>query len=175
MNTENATAVALTTAMTAYKPRLIEAFKDCVRRMFDVMQGEFGHTMANIANSRRYASWSETVRPCCTAVRTGDLRGTVIYAIGEDQLARRAEVYADATMAAWFGKITGKLGELEHAEVTHLTNARFNICGTKNGRQIRIDQDMILNVSPKGKLFNQFPARIYCDGKFISEANFKKL
>jgi hypothetical protein len=33
---------------------------------------------------------------------------------------------------------------------------------------------MIMNVSSRGTLFNQFPARIYVDGKFTSEAKFKK-
>jgi hypothetical protein len=34
---------------------------------------------------------------------------------------------------------------------------------------------MIINVSPKGKLFNQFPARIYVNGKFTSAAAYAKL
>lgn len=39
---------------------------------------------------------------------------------------------------------------------------------------VRIEQSVILNVSSKGKVSNQFPARIYVAGKFVSEAKFKK-
>lgn len=36
-------------------------------------------------------------------------------------------------------------------------------------------QDRIFNVISKGTLYNQWPARIYIDGKRISEAAYKRL
>jgi hypothetical protein len=59
--------------------------------------------------------------------------------------------------------------------VRALDGARFRIVGIKNDRSICIEQDRIVNVSPKGTLFNQFPARIYVNGKFTSAAAYAKL
>ena len=85
------------------------------------------------------------------------------------------DVTDDASMDSAFAEIAAKLGELDGAEVRHLDGYRFAVVGTKDGRTVRIEQDMIVNISVKGTLFNQFPSRIYVDGKFTSAANYAKL
>ena len=83
----------------------------------------------------------------------------------------QAELFADELIA----KVNAKAGELTDSKVLRVSGANFRITGMKGDKKVMIEQNQIINVSVKGKLFNQFPARIYVDGKFISAAAFKKI
>jgi hypothetical protein len=72
-------------------------------------------------------------------------------------------------------KVNVKAGELTDSKVLRVSGANFRITGMKGDKKVMIEQNQIINVSVKGKLFNQFPARIYVDGKFYSAAAFKKI
>jgi hypothetical protein len=158
----------LTTALEAYKPNLEERFISFTTGRFNRLVEQFGPTLRGVYNSNEYRNWQAIAG--CTA-RTGD-RTSSEYVLDEARLAAAAKQFADETVVAWAAKIEGKLGELADATVQRLDGARFNIVGTKNGRNVCIEQEMIVNVSSKGTLFNQFPARIYVDGKFTSAAKF---
>lgn len=168
----------LTAALNAYKPQIAERSKQMIRSMFERMTQQFGTNMANVANSRSYSTWNETVRPATRLVTVTPQRGPTpavyYYEINEEALERIGQRYAEATVASWHAKISEKVGELEQADVRHLDGYRFGIGGMRAGHKVWIEQDMIVNVSPKGKLFNQYPARLYLDGKFISAAAYKR-
>lgn len=97
------------------------------------------------------------------------------YHIDQTAAADKGREYADATIDAWHDKIMYKVKDLQNSTIHHIDGNRFMISGERDGKQIRIEQDMIINRSANGLLFNQFPARIYVDGKFHSEAAYKKL
>jgi hypothetical protein len=167
-------------SLEAYAPQLVERYAAMIRRQFDMLVEQFGPTMNNgrsVYNSQYCSLWRETVRGCCKANKVpGDLRGDkTTYSLDAAALNVRGEAYALATLEAWEAKINAKMGELTAAECHRLDGVRFLITGKRGDLAVRIEQDMIVNVSTKGKLFNQFPARIYVDGKFISEAKYKKL
>jgi hypothetical protein len=168
---------AIKTALTGQKPALVAAFTARINHAFSQMQEKFGPTMGGIYNSNQYKFWSETVRPCCDVNKVaGDVSGfKSFYTLNESAIAKRAEVYATATVEAWEAKIIGKMQELQNAECRYLSGVSFRITGTRGDKKVSIEQDMILNVSSKGTLFNQFPARIYVEGKFTSEAKYKAM
>lgn len=85
------------------------------------------------------------------------------------------ERYAEATVEAWHDKIIGKVKDLQNTTVHRLNGYIFIITGERDGKKITIEQNMIINRSTNGLLFNQFPSRIYVDGKFHSEAAYKKV
>lgn len=173
------TAPALAAALQAHKPALVESYCRIVRGQFARAVQDLGATLPAIGNDWTWAKvWRETLRPVAHQPGATSMpahNATLAWVLDESRLLERARAYADAVVESWEGKIQGKLGELEGAEVHAMTGLAFTITGTRAGRRVRIEQTCIINVSPLGKLFNQFPARIYLDGKFTSEAAFRKL
>jgi hypothetical protein len=165
----------LNTALEAYKPELAARFDAFIRWQFDTMVKDCGPSLKNIDRDGRWVRvWYNTMSPLVT--RTDDrFRPLEAAFIREDRLANEAAEYAENVVESWKVKINAKLGELESAQVENMGGMQFNITGTKHGRQVRIEQTVIVKTSSLGKVFNQFPARIYVDGKFTSEAAFKRL
>lgn len=168
---------AIEAALIAFRPAIAARYESLINRSFENLVNLYGASMSGIANTKAYSFWSKTIRPVCRSTGgevVGGRQSPFIYQINAERLAKKAAEYAEAVTIDWLGKITLKLGELENAEVKHMTGVSFLISGTRDGARIQIEQQMILNQSPKGTLFNQFPARIYIDGKASSEAAYKK-
>lgn len=165
-------------ALQAKKPDVADMAVRMIESQFAFLLRQFGETMDGVANSRSYSLWNETVRGLCERIQIGEKKpyGNVThYALSPERLARYADKYADGVIASWEAKIAEKVGELEGATVANISGCQFRISGTRFGHAVTIEQDMIVNVSSKGRLFNQFPARIYLSGKFISAAKYKAL
>lgn len=173
---------ALKSALEARIPELTANYIQLVTRQYEWLLEKFGNTFDGVYNSPQYNLWSETIRrvvvvtnPTEFGSRNPKRDGPAIYALNPEAVKHMAQQHATETVMAWGNKIEGKMGDLEKAECLHVGGCRFNIIGVKNGNNVQIEQDMIINVSSKGKLFNQYPARIYVNHKFMSESNFKKL
>lgn len=155
------------------KAELVEVLTDqvtaSVRATFKELVAKFGPAVSGVANSRQYRVWAETVRPCCD--RTGN-RLTDAYLLNEERLARFAVALSSDLADEVLAKVNTKVGELDTPVVRRVSGANFLITGTKSGRAVRIEQNQIINVSVKGKLFNQYPSRIYVDGKFTPATKF---
>jgi hypothetical protein len=169
------TITNLHAAIEAHKPALAASFTSRVESMFGYLVSKFGVRMDGIYNTTSAKVWRETLSPLCSHTRANDLRRSAEYHLNPEKVAKAAAEYANQTTAAWEAKIQAKLGELDSATVHCLEGVRFRITGTRAGRAVEIQQDMILNVSAKGTVFNQFPARIYIDRKFTSETAYKRL
>lgn len=167
----------------SYRDVLIEEYDAFVRGAFDRLVGEFGESFYNIANSYSYKMYVRSVQP---VLRDDPSREPLPHPrfshntyhpkmICEERLRAAAEAYADAQIQAWAGKIYGKLGVVKDVKLHWLTDGHFRITGTRGGCDIRIDQQRIFKVSSRGLPFNQFPARIYVDGKFYSVKKYTKL
>lgn len=167
----------LTTALEAYKPEIAARFESFVRNIFARMVEDLGPSLKGIHNSYRWVrTFNGTVRPFIRHQgESGTARIDSPYILNEDALKAGAAEYAEQVVESWAGKITAKMGELDNAEVRSMGDCSFNITGTKQSKSVQIEQTMIVNMSSKGTLFNQFPARIYVEGKFVSEAKFRKL
>lgn len=168
----------LKTALEAYKPQLEASYKRFVESMFGSLTSRYGKNMKGIYNSPSVANWRNLVQPnvkkVYAVVRMSYSPGEGEYVIDPEALNKNADRWAVETIDTWFAKIESKLGQLEAGKVHHLDGVRFRISGTRAGHEVEIIQDMIVNVSSKGTLFNQFPARIRVDKKAISEKQFKE-
>jgi hypothetical protein len=166
-----------------YAPEIAARFKLNVEYMFGRMVEALGEDLKGVHNSWAYCKqWSETVRPIVKCeypdnpnAITHSPRDRRIYSIDAEKMEKAAAQYAKDTINTWKIKILAKLETLENVEVEHLTGLTFRIYGTRQGRKIEIQQEMIINCSKNGKLFNQFPALIYVDGKRKSEKKYKEM
>ena len=164
---------ALVAALEGQKPEVAASYIGIVHRLFARMIEKFGPSLKGVSNDWNFARpYSQTVSRFVK--RDGD-RINSVCSLNEERLAQFAEEYAEAVVKEWLLKIHEKLGELETAEVPRFSGDRFVIVGTRGGKKVVIEQDRITNVSSNGVVFNQFPARLYVDGKFYSAAKYKKL
>lgn len=90
------------------------------------------------------------------------------------RLARHCREFGLASALEWFEKTGVKLGEIESPQLLHDDGGELIVVGSREGIEIRMVQRCVTNQSPLGKLFNQYPARIYLDGSFITEAAYKE-
>jgi hypothetical protein len=164
-----------------------EMYINRVNRIFDSLVEKFGVNMAgdgsargSIYNNVEGRVWRNVVRQCTdifpidpTAPKYAVKNGG--YRISNEKLDKEATKYAQDCIEQWLAKINHKIGALTDVTVYNYDTCRFDISGQTSVGPVRIQQDMILNCSSKGMLFNQFPARIYVNDKFISEKNFKEI
>lgn len=94
-------------------------------------------------------------------------------AVKADWLRKNAEQNADAQIAAFAAKLQKKLGALGDFQATFTRGADFTVTGTRNGHRVVVEQQTVFKVSSNGTPFNQFPARIYVDGKFTPAAEYE--
>jgi hypothetical protein len=107
----------------------------------------------------------------------GQMTNGDVPTINHERIKAMGKRYADDQIAAFTMKLTRKLGALQNVEIFDLSvNAfEFTIQGELGNELVRVQQSRIINCSTKGKLFHQWPARIYVNGKPTSEAAFKRL
>jgi hypothetical protein len=161
---------------TELKNELVAEFKSqitsSVRYHFKRLHEIFGPTFHGVYNSKSSSLWSLTVRPCTK--RLGNRMSDEVV-LCEDRMnaytQEQAELFANELIA----KVNAKAGELTDSTVLRVSGANFRITGMNGDKKVMIEQNQIINVSVKGKLFNQFPARIYVDGKFYSAAAYKRI
>lgn len=161
-------SMLVSAAVDARKPDLVEDYKRYVSDRFAAMVRDLGEDLAGLGkkeNEGRRKFYENTLRPIMAPGRK----------INADKLQQRATEYADGVADSMRGKIMDKAGEIDAPELQHLNGMNFKLTGMMGGKKVSIEQNTIVNVSPLGTMFNQFPARIYVDGKFMPEAAFKKL
>lgn len=170
-------------ALQQYKPKLAEEFRLHVTRTFDRLVAMYGpklkdlyrggHDRNALADRRAHRG---LLAPLLKHVQDeGGGYDEYHFVINEDRLDQYAADYADRVVASWRAKIYDKVGRIESASVERLNGFAFDVVGTYKGHRVLLEQQMILNVSGKGTLYNQFPARIYVDGKFTPATAFKTM
>lgn len=150
-------------ALEEFKPALAARYSDMVRRYFARMIELHGPGLRGVYNGCLAATYRELVSHNLTNREE----------ICEESLARNAARYADDAIEAWGHKINAKLPGVDNVSVRRFQGVSFVISCTRGSDKVTISQDCIVNVSSKGKPFNQFPSRIYVNGKFTTEAKFK--
>jgi hypothetical protein len=93
--------------------------------------------------------------------------------LNDDKMVDVAYESAKQTAVAMAAKVAGKVGKLSGVNVRHVNGCEFNISGTDaSGRAVELVQTTVYKFSSNGKMFAQFPCRIYVNGKFTAESNF---
>ena len=160
----------LTTTLTGERDRMIADYIAMVEHRFAGLQAEYSNDR-EIMTGKHTAYWTmQFLRPF--VVHANGMRGYCRpsqWSLATDKVAALAARNADAVIAECVAKVC----DLDAVAVHDFYGyQRFTITGTRNGHSVVLDQQMIINVSPKGKLFNQYPARITVDGKAVPAAQF---
>ncbi len=155
---------AIATALDAFKPHIADDFVRFVTSIHARYVRQHGPKLRGISNSVDYRFYSALVCRCEST------RGV----LDDARLQEQARVYADAVTAEWIGKVTTKLGAVTDVVVSAMdTCGRFSITAKRDDQDVCLWQQRIIKSSTRGVLFHQFPARLYVDGKFTPEAQYK--
>jgi hypothetical protein len=161
---------------TELKAQLVAVFTNQVQHSithtFNRLVATYGASMKGVYNSRNGQFWKYSVSVCCD--RSNRL-ATADYILNAEKVALFADQMADEMANEVLAKVNAKVANLQDSKVVLVSGANFVITGTKNGQNVRIEQNQIINVSVKGNLFNQYPSRIYVNGKFTSAAKFANI
>ena len=167
---------AIATALLGTYETLKAEIADRIRRDFAEVVEKF-----NLGNGRmvqpfgKYSSRIERIMVFANDRGYGNgTQFTYSTEIDAEKVERVSSEEAAAVLLAWHKKIVGKVGAVESATLRN-GGANYTLDLAKDGRSIRIDQNIVWKVSSRGNWFAQFPARIYVDGKFTSEAQFKAM
>ena len=107
--------------------------------------------------------------------RVSGVQEDAYLVLEEEKLLRVAKKYGDEVSLTWYAKTNEKLGGVADVAVSDHKGGELSVTGDLGGKRIDLSQQRIIKSSPRGNLFHQFPARIYVDGKFTTEAAFKKM
>ncbi len=160
-----------------------ESYKRQVRYQYNRMLEALGPSFEGIFSSWTYCrTYNGTVRPNVKQVlfekRTVYPYEVYHTLLDEEKLNTNATSYANRVIDEGVAKVIKKLGLIENLTGKNITKSgyrvEFTVTGKRGQDKIFLEQNMIINVSSKGTVFNQWPSRIYVNGKFVSEANYKK-
>lgn len=169
------------TAIEKYKPVLEADYSEHIQKLLQNAVAQFGPALDGIEEPTRANSKGEPVENHWRQTYRFELQPVIDRKAGNEavingeKLALAATKYADHVAEAMGVKIMSKAGELDSAKIAYIDGMRFKLTGVKNGHSIRIEQSVVLKRSPLGRLFNQFPALVYIDGKFTPEHAYKSM
>lgn len=172
----------LKAAMLQYAPALSADYEAFLRRLFAQMQADLGPALVGVYRSHRWARTfgSSGLRSAVDHKRpAGSLSfrdlDTVPYTINEERLESLSKHYGEDTALMWYNKMHSKLGALDGVSVSSPgVDGMITISGHHGDNKVVVLQQRIINQSSTGTLFHQFPARIYVNDKFQSEAAYQK-
>lgn len=176
--------MSIAEAFAAYKDNLTASALARLERLLDRAKQLHGPHLNTIYSCRTFGMvWSKTLAPLCRlegATRAPYTWSPPIggeYALVPDRAAAWARTWATNQLTAAAAKLTAKIGNLSDVRIEGAPeDGMFRVRGyLPNGDEVCVDQDRIINVSSRGTLYNQWPARIYLNGKRISEAAYKRL
>ena len=166
---------ALKESMLVYAPALSADYEEYVRRQFKEIIDDLGTELKGVYSSSRWARPFQAIRDSVHQ-EVASSGWTSTYSLDDTKLKQNAKRYGEQVSLEWYGKLREKLGELENVTVSPPNRGGdVTVTGDHKGDKVRIDQQRIFKVSQLGTPFHQFPARIYVNDKFMSEAAYKKV
>lgn len=161
-------------AMNAHKPRIAEMYASRMRRDYATLVSIYGSAnLSRAGNSFDHAHMWALCRPALDSISENYRH--IGWSLNSGRVDELADEYAQESIDAWISKMQDKLNGAINATCTNFKGASITITATVNNLAVRVEQQCILNFSSKGKVFNQFPALIYVNGKKVSEASYKKM
>lgn len=112
---------------------------------------------------------------CLRFIRHEGGRPSGALSLSDQYLAKIAAQFGEDQVAGFIAKLEGKLGDLEDVTVELRPNAEFTLRGRLGEKSVRVDQQVVFKTSSRGTFFLQWPARIYVDGAFTPEKEYKAL
>jgi len=167
--------IELTRVLQAAHPKLAALYRKVIVGMYERLSGKFGPQFKGVFNSSYARQFGGMVRPVLARVDSLVHAGQLDFVISESALAKASDDYAASVIEQWAAKILAKLEGASISGASFAINGDFVVYAMKDTTTIRLEQRQVLNFSPLGKPYFQFPARIYCDGKFTPEKQLKAL
>ena len=175
------TTTTIRAALEAEKPAAAEEFERYIREYWTGFVAEFGDDTFELSKwSYNFTSKGEYFRQRRRVVypftREHVVDGVKREFLCDDWLAKAAIEYANRTIDQMIAKLEGKTGDLVGVEVVRIVAGALEVIlqGSRGGDSVKIEQRRIMNTSPRGNMFNQYPALIYVNGKKTSEAAYKR-
>lgn len=164
-------------------PGIAKDFENYVRRVTERLFEEYGNARQLVELNNQWGPNGDSYRFISRFLSTIKEEGKSPYRWGapvelnEERLLKEAQRYGEDAVAGFVAKLTKKLSDLEDVDLHFVStgSGEFTISGCLGDRVVKVEQTQVLKVSSRGTPFCQWPARIYVDGKFTSEAEFKKL
>lgn len=148
-------------------------YVDYVSRSFVALVKSHGTALAlTSAMDPDAAFMRKHIYPACDRSMVA---GKVTYSLNLGKLDVLAQAYGVATCRDWLEKTAFKMGAVEKPVLTAQQRGTVVISGRREGREIVINQRRVLTQSTLGRLYHQYPARIYVDGAPISESVYRKM
>jgi hypothetical protein len=157
-------------AFAPLKPLLVEQYTGYVTRTLEHYMADWEAFSAKGRVQMSYDATWRFVRGF--AVMSSDRMSAHPTGVNTERLNRLAEQNATAQIESFAHKLVQKLGQFGEFEATFARGGDFTIKGVVNGHKVVVDQQTIFKISSQGTPFNQFPARIYVDGKFTPAAKY---
>jgi hypothetical protein len=153
-------------ALNSDRAAIVSHFVYMVERRFTKMQTDYANDRAIMTGNHADYWTMRFLRPYVKSQGGQAYARPGHWSLNLEAVHKAAARHADAVIAECTAKLVQKLHSLEAVEVIDFFGfQRFTVRGWSNGHTVLVEQQMIVNVSAKGKLFNQYPARIYVDGK----------
>jgi hypothetical protein len=171
----------LRAAFEAQAPQLEADFYNHVTRWFESTSQQYdgkipAYPSASKVSKYEYQNIAQLREYCDTVAAEGDRSGrNSTLKLNTARLAKIAKTYGEDVSVQWFYKTNQKLGKLENAELLKDRNGYVVVTGTRDGKQVRLSQQLVGKTNSHGTYFHQFPAHLYVDGQFTTEAAYKKL
>lgn len=156
-------------------PTIADSYYNTVKSLFDHLHTTYNGNLRGLYNTWGMDGANFRALVAKNINHSGS-RNDSICTLNTDRLAKNAKDYAEDQVARFVIKLEKKLEDLDTVETPNLYgDLGFNIKGTLGDRHVTVEQRCILKQSSTGKLFNQWPALIWVDGKKLSEKQFKEL
>lgn len=168
-------------------PELEKDFEDYITGAFRRLTDKYGDAMvAKLGADYWRKKLPEDVsegdvatfkHPVRTFLTVASLRNNGPAQIDRARLDKEAKAYAKQQIDQFVVKLTQKLGDLTDVRIRQVNAHGFEcmIEGSLRGHKVLVKQSRKFVVNQHGTFFHQWPALIYVDGKFVTEAAFKRL
>jgi len=170
-------------ALLTKAPAFAEEYAQWVRTQFAHLADDHGPGLEGLSDLRQKQSRSDEqvfrqhIVPVCNTTReTGfpaPYTARTVYTLSPEKLAKKAKKFGEDVATQWADKIEDKLGDVTQIKIISLSLGDFSVRGKRGSQTVLIQQQRVSKVSRLGSWFNQFPARIYVDGQFTPEADYK--
>lgn len=172
----------LKAAFLARAPELAAEYAEYIRRQFARVGTAYTEGIPRYVSHHQpfYRDITCTLRDACKTLevpgnRILSIKNQYLLVLDESYLQEVATTYGQRIALDWYYKTNDKLGDVQNVNLGEPVNGDMVVTAERDDVRIVLNQQRILKQSPKGLLFHQFPARIYVDKKFTTEAAYKKM
>jgi hypothetical protein len=163
-------------------PSIAENYEKVVTKILEELLEKYEGNMSGVANQwgqdgamwRQFRNYADYVKPngepTDGVVSFGD-----VTIVDYEKIKKGADKYAQFEVDRFKHKLVKKLKDLENLSNLKVNGLEFSFNGTVGDHSVFVEQTTIIKFSVKNKIFNQWPCRIYVDGKMMPESKFKKL